>query len=470
MALAYPGHFIMPWTLYFLTDIAKTHPFIFYPFMVISLCNSAFHFLMGITYPLNQSFLGDKKWDRIYITTIVIEALSFTLPALVFQKIYGVWSQETLFATLLWVVGLEGFAKFCYHFPRVFTLAFALMVLPMAIISPIESGSVGLALGLSAIGYSFVVFQGAMASYKQSMNLYDTSKRAKRDEAKLKDLLHMSSFTILEVNADLDIVESSRAPIPPQVNWYLPIPLKIRVKKFQEAGLNEENFEMSVRLEKKQKWYQFNLRQKGDTTYVVAHDIHEQKLTSIELEEQKVMHINNAKLAALGEMAGGIAHEVNNPLTILSGNVMKVKRLLKSDSIDRENIINSLEKMEMTIKRISKVILGLRNLSHPGHASKEKTNIERVIEDTLGLCQEKFLSKGVHIQEPKRCFKEGSPQELFIKAGHVEVGQGTGLGLSLSRKIAESHGGTLHYKREGNLTVFSLCLPKWSEDSPEEVA
>lgn len=106
MILAYPGHFIMPWTLYFLTDIAEINPWVFSIFTIVSLFNSTFHFMMGLAYPLFRNALGQKRWDKFYILTICLEALSFVAPVLYFQSHYGLWTQETLFAALLWVIGL----------------------------------------------------------------------------------------------------------------------------------------------------------------------------------------------------------------------------------------------------------------------------------------------------------------------------------------------------------------------------
>lgn len=402
------------------------------------------------------------------------------------------------------------------------------MVIPLALSSPYLSGMTGVIFALSLSGYGLTVYNGAIERNKQSLNLFEMTKRARRDEEKLKDLLFMSSFIIFELDQQLTITDASRAPLYPQVSWHLPADLTKEIQNFQRSHRKNDSFEMNVRLERESTWYQFNLRQDENTIYVVALDINNKKKIELELEEQKASQINNSKLAALGEMAGGIAHEVNNPLTILSGNIFKLKRSLKKDKYTKDDLISSLEKMESTIKRISKIIIGLRNLSHPGHASSEKTNIFDVVEDTVGLCQEKFLSQGVNLIN-----KIQGEDELVVRCGHIEfgqillnlvnnafdiikaqdekfiylrmannddkenisieicdngpgaedpsklfnpfyttkdVGEGTGLGLSLSRKIAESHGGSLNYYRENDLTVFKLTLPLCPNDKPEEEA
>lgn len=96
--------------------------------------------------------------------------------------------------------------------------------------------------------------------------------------------------------------------------------------------------------------------------------------------------------------------------------------------------------------------------------------------DIIENQEEKEISIRVEEHESTIAFKvidngpgAPNPEKLFLPFYTTkDVGLGTGLGLSLSRKIAESHKGNLTYSREENKTVFTLCLPKWRPSENEE--
>lgn len=78
----------------------------------------------------------------------------------------------------------------------------------------------------------------------------------------------------------------------------------------------------------------------------------------------------SAKMSSLGEMAGGIAHEINNPLTIIIEKTTLLKRRLQSleNSLDNEfkynhSIVDELNNIQSTAKRIGSIIRGLRSFS-----------------------------------------------------------------------------------------------------------
>jgi PAS domain S-box-containing protein len=227
----------------------------------------------------------------------------------------------------------------------------------------------------------------------------------------------------------------------------------------------------------------------------------------------------SARMSALGEMAGGIAHEINNPLSIISGFANIVKR-----EIQAENIVKSMEylnKIDMTIMRISKIVHGMINFSRDG--SKDDILVESVdslIADTLDLCTEKLknnniklrldveeglfvkcrfvevaqvlinlLINGFHaIEELESKWLKlqvfsydevihfniidagsGIPEDVVLRLFDPffttkKVGQGTGLGLSIAKGIIESHDGTLTYDNEAKNTTFTIILPKGCKD------
>ncbi|MGZ3691533.1 MAG: CHASE4 domain-containing protein, partial [Pseudobdellovibrio sp.] len=116
------------------------------------------------------------------------------------------------------------------------------------------------------------------------------------------------------------------------------------------------------------------------------------------ISDKEAALINSAKMSALGEMAGGIAHEINTPLSVikLSAEILRedilTKRLYDPDKINR-----SLLKISHTVDRITKIMKSLRAFSRETDDDKQITDVKTVIADALDLCREKFKNNGVHI-------------------------------------------------------------------------
>jgi signal transduction histidine kinase len=112
-------------------------------------------------------------------------------------------------------------------------------------------------------------------------------------------------------------------------------------------------------------------------------------------ETLEKINIESSKMALLGEMAGGIAHEINNPLTIILGKSSILRTRLKGCMItpedSKEKIFEDITKIEKTSERIGKIIKGLKSFSRKSE-NDEKTNfpISQLIEDTLELRQDKL--------------------------------------------------------------------------------
>lgn len=80
-------------------------------------------------------------------------------------------------------------------------------------------------------------------------------------------------------------------------------------------------------------------------------------LLSLEqIEEQRKQTIQSAKLSSLGEMASGIAHEINNPLTIIMATAQKMKKRREENE---KAFQSQIDKIRTTTDRIAKIIKGL---------------------------------------------------------------------------------------------------------------
>lgn len=247
-------------------------------------------------------------------------------------------------------------------------------------------------------------------------------------------------------------------------------------------------------------------RADGQETIISTIDIHDLKIAE---EENKINIIkleHSAKMASLGEMSSGLAHEINNPLAIISGRTQLIRKHLNSGQFDKLYFENGLEIIERTIGRIAKIVKGLKTFARD--AEKDpfvNFKVKDIIEETISFCEARFKNYGVDFKfdilvseadnltldcrptqisqvllnalnnsydaifeledkwitlsvekkETILIFKitdsgAGIPKDIQNKLMQPffttkDVGKGTGLGLSLSRGIIESHQGRFYF-------------------------
>ena len=243
----------------------------------------------------------------------------------------------------------------------------------------------------------------------------------------------------------------------------------------------------------------------------------QRRLAEKRLQEERALRVASEKLASLGEMAGGIAHEINNPLAILSAQLQLMQNQLSQKKLTEEKLTEAIRRMHEVCNRISNIVKGLLNFSHKdNNRNPVDCKLSKILEDTLSLCFEKMKYQGIKLTTVGdtsveiECYpteieqillnlinnsihalngthqpsiviqiKEddtfidlqvsdngpGIPKENRDKIWQPffttkEVGKGTGLGLSISKTIAENHGGSLELVMNSPVTCFSLKLPK----------
>src|SRR5690554_7925425 len=91
-----------------------------------------------------------------------------------------------------------------------------------------------------------------------------------------------------------------------------------------------------------------------------------------------------SRLSTMGEMAAGIAHELNQPLTAVSNYAQVAGRLLKADPIDRETMASTLEKIERQAHRASEVLRRIRGFIRKHASGKERLSVDRSEERRVG--------------------------------------------------------------------------------------
>jgi hypothetical protein len=230
----------------------------------------------------------------------------------------------------------------------------------------------------------------------------------------------------------------------------------------------------------------------------------------VRLEEQLQI---SEKMASIGLLAAGVAHEVNTPLTGISSFTQML--LEGADPKDPKTVL--LEKIERQTFRAAKIVNGLLNLSRPGTASNERIDVDlnAIITDVFSLLEHQFTVGSIKVRrelspsaaavlgiehqlqqvflnlflnardampsggwlsvstriEGNRVIAEiadtgsGIPSEQIARIYDPffttkSIGRGTGLGLSITYGIVREHDGTIDCDSAvGQGTRFTLALP-----------
>jgi two-component system, NtrC family, sensor kinase len=239
-------------------------------------------------------------------------------------------------------------------------------------------------------------------------------------------------------------------------------------------------------------------------TIVVVEDIS----ARVQLEEQLQI---SEKMASIGLLAAGVAHEVNTPLTGISSFVQMLMQRTEPDDPKTQ----VLEKIERQTFRAAKIVNGLLNLARPAQVDRGPVDVNAVINDVLSLLEHQLRTGRIQVRKelaaapPIILGIEYKLQQVFLnlflnardampKGGWLtivtrtsgdaatievadtgsgipaeqlsriydpffttkDIGKGTGLGLSITYGIVQEHGGSITCdSAPGQGTRFALVLP-----------
>ena len=244
-----------------------------------------------------------------------------------------------------------------------------------------------------------------------------------------------------------------------------------------------------------------------------------------ELRDKQEQLVQAGKLATLGELTTGVAHELNNPLNNTGLFVGNAIDLIELGATDKGQIVRELRHAMQQVGKATEIISHLRTFGRAAPVSREPISLRQVIERAMSLMREQLRLREIEVAVdlgPEEPVVVGNPiqlEQVFInlltnardavadsprKAIRIsdsvgaegvevaladtgpgippgleqrifdpffttkEVGKGTGLGLSITYGIVKEHGGTISVKsRPGEGATFLLHLPLVSAEMQE---
>jgi len=127
-------------------------------------------------------------------------------------------------------------------------------------------------------------------------------------------------------------------------------------------------------------------------------DITERKRLELELQLNEMQLAQSAKLAGLGEMATGVAHELNQPLNHIGLLASRVSRRLAKEGQDQEFALEKLQKIQGQVQRAGKIIDQLRTFGRPSVQSITGFPLRRPVDSVLDLLGEQFRARGIDLR------------------------------------------------------------------------
>lgn len=253
-----------------------------------------------------------------------------------------------------------------------------------------------------------------------------------------------------------------------------------------------------------------------------------QDITRSLKKEKAVKSINASKLETLGALAANIAHEINNPLSVIKTSVSALKYMLQENE-PLEILFKQLNVIDTTTSRISDMARALSNLSRNTKDEMfSESSVREIIKDVNSLLDSNLTSKNIRfvledtdgsMDERLYCFRVQLSQVLInvfrnavdaveeqderviqlrfrkdkssfyflisdsgpgvpasVKKHLFEpffttktIGKGTGIGLSISKEIMKKHKGEIYLDQNEGPSCFVVKIPRATESHPGNI-
>jgi C4-dicarboxylate-specific signal transduction histidine kinase len=235
-----------------------------------------------------------------------------------------------------------------------------------------------------------------------------------------------------------------------------------------------------------------------------------------ELRDKQEQLVQAGKLATLGELTTGVAHELNNPLNNIGLYIGNVIDRVHLGELDTEQALADLEKAMEQVRKATEIISHLRTFGRAATITVERVDVDDVIERALSLMHEQLRLRAIEVEldlSPDELVVLGNPiqlEQVFINLltnardalaeaserririssrlegeqiqivladsgpgipvdiqsrifdpffTTKEVGAGTGLGLSITYSIVKEHGGEITLADSPSGARFDIVLP-----------
>jgi C4-dicarboxylate-specific signal transduction histidine kinase len=244
-----------------------------------------------------------------------------------------------------------------------------------------------------------------------------------------------------------------------------------------------------------------------------------------ELRDKQEQLVQAGKLATLGELTTGVAHELNNPLNNIGLYIGNVIDRVQLGELDSHRALQDLEKAMEQVRKATEIISHLRTFGRAATVTLERVDVDDVIERALSLMHEQLRLRAIEVE------LDLSPEELVVLGNSIqleqvfinlltnardaladapnrwihissrlendrisiafsdsgpgipaeiqqrifdpffttkEVGAGTGLGLSITYSIVKEHAGEITLAPAHGGARFEIVLPVAGDEDPDE--